>query len=140
MPAAKIKDRRYIKPPPPEKATTGGDPSGVIEIIEKAAPPPAAPLLPRAHATGTGTTGTGCGCSSAGGTTGTAAPPPADYCETDAGRWVRVVRRMISNLEFGEIQLTIHRGRVTEVRKMEKFRFDTPCTCGGTGGGHSAYD
>jgi hypothetical protein len=46
-----------------------------------------------------------------------------EYCETNPGKWVKVVREMIRELEFGEVQLSIHRGRVTEVRKLEKFRF-----------------
>jgi hypothetical protein len=46
-----------------------------------------------------------------------------EYCETTLGKWVKVVRDMIRDLEFGEVQLSIHRGRVTEVRKLEKFRF-----------------
>jgi hypothetical protein len=46
-----------------------------------------------------------------------------EYCETVPGKWVKVVRDMIRELEFGEVQLSIHRGRVTEVRKLEKFRF-----------------
>jgi hypothetical protein len=46
-----------------------------------------------------------------------------EYCETLPGKWVKVVRDMICELEFGEVQLSVHRGRVTEVRKLEKFRF-----------------
>jgi hypothetical protein len=31
---------------------------------------------------------------------------------------------MIRDLEFGEVQLTVHRGEVVEVRKLEKIRFE----------------
>ncbi|OAM91357.1 YezD family protein [Termitidicoccus mucosus] len=49
-----------------------------------------------------------------------------DYCETTPGKWVKVVRAMIGGLEFGEVQLTVHRGQVIEVRKIEKIRFEPP--------------
>jgi hypothetical protein len=52
-------------------------------------------------------------------------PEPApDYCDTRSGKWVKVVRGMIRELEYGEVQLTVHRGEVVEVRKMEKIRFE----------------
>lgn len=47
-----------------------------------------------------------------------------DYCDTRAGKWVKVVRSMIRALEYGEVQLTVHRGEVVEVRKLEKIRFE----------------
>ncbi|MDR2862882.1 MAG: YezD family protein [Puniceicoccales bacterium] len=47
-----------------------------------------------------------------------------EYCETVPGKWVKIVRAMIHEVEFGEVQLSIHRGRVTEVRKLEKVRLD----------------
>lgn len=47
-----------------------------------------------------------------------------DYCATRPGKWVKVVRSMIRDLEFGEVQLSVHRGEVVEVRKLEKIRFD----------------
>jgi hypothetical protein len=46
------------------------------------------------------------------------------YCDTRPGKWVKVVRGMIRDLEFGEVQLTVHRGEVVEVRKLEKIRFE----------------
>ncbi len=49
-----------------------------------------------------------------------------DYCETAPGKWVKVVRAMIDGLDFGEVQLTVHRGQVIEVRKIEKIRFESP--------------
>jgi hypothetical protein len=56
-----------------------------------------------------------------------------EYCETVPGKWVRTVRSMIRGLEFGEVQLSVHRGQVVEVRKLEKFRFDfTPPVNGET--------
>lgn len=46
------------------------------------------------------------------------------YCDTRSGKWVKVVRGMIRDLDYGEVQLSVHRGEVVEVRKMEKIRFD----------------
>jgi hypothetical protein len=46
------------------------------------------------------------------------------YCDTRSGKWVKVVRGMIRDLEYGEVQLTVHRGEVVEVRKLEKIRFE----------------
>lgn len=48
------------------------------------------------------------------------------YCDTRSGKWVKVVRGMIRDLEFGEVQLSVHRGEVVEVRKLEKIRFEEP--------------
>lgn len=47
-----------------------------------------------------------------------------DYCDTRSGKWVKVVRNMIRDLDFGEVQLSVHRGEVVEVRKLEKIRFE----------------
>lgn len=52
--------------------------------------------------------------------------PAPTYCDTRSGKWVKVVRGMIGELEFGEVQLTVHRGEVVEVRKLEKIRFEDP--------------
>jgi hypothetical protein len=46
------------------------------------------------------------------------------YCSTSSGRWVRVVRDFLKTLKFGEVHLTVHKGRIIEVRKIEKTRFD----------------
>lgn len=36
---------------------------------------------------------------------------------------MKVLRGMISDLEFGEVQLAVHRGEFVEVGKSEKIRF-----------------
>jgi len=46
------------------------------------------------------------------------------YCSTSPGQWIRVVRDFVKLLKFGEVHLTVHKGRVIEVRKIEKVRFD----------------
>ena len=43
---------------------------------------------------------------------------------TPPGQWVRVVREFVKLLKFGEVHLTVHKGRVVEIRKIEKVRFD----------------
>ncbi len=50
--------------------------------------------------------------------------PPASYCKTVSGQWVKVVRGMIRGLSHGEVQLTVKDGEVVEVRKLEKIRFE----------------
>jgi len=46
------------------------------------------------------------------------------YCATQPGQWVRIVRDFVKVLQFGEVHLTVHKGRVIEVRKIEKVRFE----------------
>lgn len=53
----------------------------------------------------------------------TSGTDPSD-CDTRPGKWVKVVRGMIRDLDYGEVQLTVHRGEVVEERKMEKIRFE----------------
>lgn len=45
------------------------------------------------------------------------------YCETHQGQWVAVVKEYIKQLNYGEVHLTIHDGRVVQVEKTEKVRF-----------------
>lgn len=49
---------------------------------------------------------------------------PPDYCETKSGQWVKAVKEIIRQMEFGEVHLTIHKGKVVELRKLEKYRFE----------------
>lgn len=48
----------------------------------------------------------------------------ATFCSTHPGKWVRVVRDFLKTLNYGEVHLTVHKGRIIEVRKIEKTRFD----------------
>ena len=48
----------------------------------------------------------------------------ATFCSTHPGKWVRVVRDFLKTLKYGEVHLTVHKGRIIEVRKIEKTRFD----------------
>ena len=45
------------------------------------------------------------------------------YCETENGRWVSVVKNYIQNLNYGEVVLSVHAGRVVQVERTEKVRF-----------------
>ncbi len=46
------------------------------------------------------------------------------YCATSGGQWIKLVKEFVKSLQYGEIHLSVHKGRVVEVRKMEKVRFD----------------
>ena len=46
------------------------------------------------------------------------------YCVTRGGKWVQLVREFVKSIQYGEIHISVHKGRVVEVRKMEKVRFD----------------
>lgn len=37
--------------------------------------------------------------------------------------WLEVVRKNVTNLRFGSVQITVHDGRVTQVESIEKTRF-----------------
>lgn len=45
------------------------------------------------------------------------------YCETQQGQWISTVKNYIKQLEYGEVRLTIHEGKVVQVEKTEKVRF-----------------
>lgn len=38
--------------------------------------------------------------------------------------WLRTVEQLAKSMRFGVLQLTIHEGRVVQVEKSEKIRFD----------------
>ncbi|MCW1914776.1 YezD family protein [Luteolibacter sp. GHJ8] len=42
-------------------------------------------------------------------------PPEAD--------WLDVVRRNVTGLRFGSVQIIVHEGRVTQIESLEKTRF-----------------
>jgi hypothetical protein len=48
----------------------------------------------------------------------------SNYCETTSGKWVKIVRAMVGSLNYGEVQLTIHKNRIVEIRKIEKLRLE----------------
>lgn len=49
----------------------------------------------------------------------------ADH-ESKPGRheWNSIVRETVGRLQYGEVQISIQKGRVVEVRTIEKTRFD----------------
>lgn len=47
-----------------------------------------------------------------------------NYCETEHGRWVGVVKEFVENLHYGEVVLSVHGGRVVQVERTEKVRFN----------------
>lgn len=40
--------------------------------------------------------------------------------------WIEVVRRHVASLRFGLVQITVHAGRVVQVERTERFRFEAP--------------
>lgn len=49
-------------------------------------------------------------------------PEPDNYCQTDHGKWVGIVRKFIKSLNYGELVLTVHDSRVVQIEKTEKVR------------------
>ena len=47
-------------------------------------------------------------------------PAAAPGTEAD---WLEVVRRNVSGLRFGSVQIIVHEGRVTQIESLEKTRF-----------------
>ncbi len=37
--------------------------------------------------------------------------------------WLEIVRKNVTGLRFGSVQITVHDGRVTQVESIEKTRF-----------------
>lgn len=52
----------------------------------------------------------------------TNSPEPLAANEPEAD-WLEVVRRNVSTLRFGSVQITVHDGQVTQVESVEKTRF-----------------
>jgi hypothetical protein len=46
-----------------------------------------------------------------------------DYCCTQGGRWVACVKDYVRDLRYGEVNITVHDGKVVQVEKTEKLRF-----------------
>jgi hypothetical protein len=40
--------------------------------------------------------------------------------------WLSLVREHVGSLKFGTVQITVHDGRVVQVERLEKLRFDKP--------------
>lgn len=52
-------------------------------------------------------------------------PNTSESHTTDAAtiNWLEVVRRNVSNLRFGSVQIMVHDGKVTQIESIEKTRF-----------------
>ena len=46
-----------------------------------------------------------------------------DYCQTCGGRWVATVKEYVQQLNYGEVNVIVHDGKVVQVEKTEKLRF-----------------
>jgi hypothetical protein len=52
--------------------------------------------------------------------------------EPAAEQWLDVVRRKVSAMRFGSVQIVIHEGRVTQVESTEKTRLGDSASTNGT--------
>ena len=44
-------------------------------------------------------------------------------CKRDQGRWIVEVRRAVEQLNYGEVVVSVHQGKVVQVQKTTKVRF-----------------
>ena len=44
--------------------------------------------------------------------------------EAEPARWLEVVNEQVNHLRFGIVQIVVHDGRVVQIEKTEKIRFD----------------
>jgi len=44
--------------------------------------------------------------------------------EAEPARWLDVVNNQVNHLRFGIVQIVVHDGRVVQIEKTEKIRFD----------------
>lgn len=49
---------------------------------------------------------------------------PAINEESDLAEWVRIVKQSVGALQFGVVQIVVHNGKVVQIEKTEKLRFD----------------
>jgi hypothetical protein len=49
-----------------------------------------------------------------------------DEANARDGSWLEVIRRQVSSLSFGVVQVTVHEGRVVQIDRTEKVRFAKP--------------
>lgn len=49
--------------------------------------------------------------------------PTEQRTPAESGDWLEVVRRSVSGLRYGSVQITVHEGKVTQVESIEKTRF-----------------
>jgi hypothetical protein len=52
--------------------------------------------------------------------------------DTSSEPWLDVVRRKVSAMRFGSVQIVIHEGRVTQVESTEKTRLADPASLQGS--------
>ena len=45
--------------------------------------------------------------------------------EPEAPVWLREVRSQVESLRFGQVQIVVHDGRVVQIEKVEKIRFES---------------
>lgn len=56
----------------------------------------------------------------------TTTAPEISASEDQKTEWLEIVRKNVSALRFGSVQITVHDGRVTQIESIEKTRFVAP--------------
>lgn len=51
-------------------------------------------------------------------------PPEALSAAPSSTDWLESVRRHVAGLRYGVVQVTVHDGRVVQVERTERFRFE----------------
>ncbi|HXS69830.1 MAG TPA: YezD family protein [Candidatus Polarisedimenticolia bacterium] len=46
--------------------------------------------------------------------------------EAKGGSWLELVRRQVSSLNFGVVQIVVHGARVVQIERTEKVRLENP--------------
>lgn len=50
--------------------------------------------------------------------------PDTNPAPASAPDWMEAVRRHVASLRYGVVQITVHGGRVVQVERTERFRFE----------------
>lgn len=51
---------------------------------------------------------------------------PSKPTEKSESHWLELVRRQVSTLQFGVVQIIVHDRRVTQIERTERLRLDKP--------------
>lgn len=46
--------------------------------------------------------------------------------------WLEVLRKQVNSLRFGVVQIVVHEGRVVQIERTEKVRFQAPASSSST--------
>ena len=52
--------------------------------------------------------------------------PAAAQENREFAEWINIVKQSVGALQFGVVQIVVHNGKVVQIEKTEKLRFDQP--------------